>query len=772
MSERREAERTIGLFGATGIGVGAIVGGGILALAGVAFATTGPSAILAFTLNGVIALLTAWSFAQLATRFPESGGTYSFAKKVMAIETAFVIGWIVWFASIVAGVLYAFGFGAFLVLAVDTIWQSRTGGSPDWLGAPWIITLAAVGATLFFMVGLLRKAGSGGAFINIGKLVVFAILIAGGLWTLAGTAPVEIGKQLRPFFTSGGIGLIQAMGFTFIALQGFDLIAAIGGEVKDPERNIPRAMFASLIIALLIYLPLLLVVATVGVPEGMTVEELGAKRPEAIVAFAAQEYLGGFGFWLVIAAGLLSMLSALQANMLAASRVVQTMARDRTLPHWIDTLGTKRGTPHWAVVITSVIVLAVLASVRDMAMIGAASSLIFLLTFALAHLIALLAGHRLAPVRRKRSAARSMCMPVIGGVACAALAVFQGFSVPSAGLIALAWLVIGGVLYLAFFAHRAQSVDAYSEALSADLVRLRGRSPLVLVPVANPANAGAMVALANALTPPVVGRVLALTITKPPSDSDPTSGASLANAQAVLRETLAASFERGMRPEALTTVASDPWAEIIRVAKTHRCESLLLGLSSLDAPEIRSELERVIASVGSDVVVLRAPAGWRMRSVERVLVPIAGKGGHDALRARMLGSLHRLGARRVTLLRVLPESATDRECAQAKHDLDRIARDESPQGSTTIVERSDRAIDVIAAHGDSCDLVILGLQRGGRGGRVIGPFTLGIAARLNCGIIMISSRDVGGSDLRELGRKVRRAGADGLKPHGIFRPKS
>ncbi len=81
--------RHLGLLGATGVGVGAIVGGGILALAGVAFATTGPSAILAFGLNGVVAMLTAVSFAELASRFPESGGTYTHARKVLTVEAAF-----------------------------------------------------------------------------------------------------------------------------------------------------------------------------------------------------------------------------------------------------------------------------------------------------------------------------------------------------------------------------------------------------------------------------------------------------------------------------------------------------------------------------------------------------------------------------------------------------------------------------------------------------------------------------------------------------------
>ena len=74
---------------------------------------TGPSAIIAFALNGMIALLTALSFAEMSAAFPESGGTYTFAKKILSVRIAFAVGWVVWFASLGAAVLYALGFGAF-----------------------------------------------------------------------------------------------------------------------------------------------------------------------------------------------------------------------------------------------------------------------------------------------------------------------------------------------------------------------------------------------------------------------------------------------------------------------------------------------------------------------------------------------------------------------------------------------------------------------------------------------------------------------------------
>ena len=155
-------ERSIGLLGATGIGIGAIVGGGILALAGVAFATTGPSALIVFATNGVIAVLTALSFAEMSTAFPESGGTYTFAKKVLSVRSAFAFGWVGWFASIVAGVLYALGFGAYAAIVLQEGCVFVFGEAPSWLVGSDMVTALAVGATAFYTFGLVRKNSGGG----------------------------------------------------------------------------------------------------------------------------------------------------------------------------------------------------------------------------------------------------------------------------------------------------------------------------------------------------------------------------------------------------------------------------------------------------------------------------------------------------------------------------------------------------------------------------------------------------------------------------------
>ncbi len=178
-------DRNLGLLGATSVGIGAIVGGGILALAGAAFAQTGPSAVLAFALNGVIAMLTVLSFAEVASKFPESGGTYTFAKKVLSVETAFTVGWTVWFASIVAATLYAIGFSQFAIaaahqLAIGCGWETVAG----WTQLPWMPRALSAVATIGYTLLLMFRSGGGGRWENIGKLIVFVLLIVLGFWAL------------------------------------------------------------------------------------------------------------------------------------------------------------------------------------------------------------------------------------------------------------------------------------------------------------------------------------------------------------------------------------------------------------------------------------------------------------------------------------------------------------------------------------------------------------------------------------------------------------
>ena len=695
--------------------------------------------MLAFALNGVVALLTAISFAEMASKFPESGGTYTFARKVLTVEAAFMVGWVVWFASIVAAVLYAIGFAHFAMVMISDLW-SLTGTSPAWLTGSRTITSVAVVTTIVLSLSLMWKAGGGGQWVNIGKVTVFGVLILGGLWSLTRVSSTAVGANLQPFFPAGAGGLIQAMGYTFIALQGFDLIAAVGGEVREPTRNIPRAMIGSLGIALAIYQPLLFVITTVGTPAGESITSAAAHNPEGIVAVAAQNYLGPFGYWLVIVAAVLSMFSALHANLFAASRIARAMARDRALPSPLARLSKLRGTPGNAVIATAVVVVIILVVVPDVAAAGAAASLIFLITFALAHGISILVRQR-SLQRPPFRAPLFPAVPVIGGLACVGLAVFQGVAVPSAGLIAIVWLGLGGVLFLALFARRARVMDASSSARDPELVRLRGHVPLVLVPIANPQNVEVMVSLADALVPADVGRVLALTVAIAPpdwnSDEDPVP---IEKTQAVLSELLKTAGRTGIRAEALTTVASTPMEEIVRVARLHRCQSVLVGLGEISSQAQGAPMEWLLGALDADIVVLRARKDWHLSTAKRILVPIAGRGGHDELRARLLGSLTRTGAHEVSFVCVLPEHASSHEVKRAQRDLKHLAEDEQCPDYHVELVCSDDPLAVIAGRAGESDLLVLGVQRMGRHRKLFGGFTRALARVTSCPLIVLSRR--------------------------------
>lgn len=742
MNLAHTTERSIGLWGATSIGVGAIVGGGILALAGVAFAATGPSATVAFLLNGIIASLTALSFAELASRFPQSGGTYTFAKKVLSVEAAFAVGWVVWFASISAGALYALGFGYFAAFAMEHWYRAGHAQLPPWLAAPMLVPFLGVAAIGFYTLRLIWKTGGGAAhWENAGKLIVFAVLIAGGFWALSTREPQAVQDSLSPFFAAGSIGLFQAMGFTFIALQGFDLIAAAGGEIRDPTRTIPRSMFLSLAIALAIYLPLLFVVSTAGVEPGGSIVSLSKQDPEGVIAVAAEQFLGSTGYWLVVVAAVLSMLSALRANLFAASRVAAAMAGDRTMPHALSVFHPRRNTPVAAVLVTSGIIVAMVLAIPNVASAGAASSLIFLVTFALAHWIAILARLRSPGKPPPFRTPWFPVAPALGMVTCFALAVYEGATVPAAGLITAFWLSLGGLLFLGLFARSARVMDASSEGRDPEVIRLRGRTPLVLVPIANPNNAEALVTVADALSPPQVGRVMALSVAVPPKDWQPgTPMLPIRNAQMVLGDMLNASVEAGFFPEALTTVATSPWREISRIAREHRCESIVVGLSEFREPSTATPLADLLASVPCDVVVLRSTPGWKLSQVREILVPIGGLGWHDILRARLLGNLFRTGQRHVTLLRILSQDAPDSACTRARRALAAIARDEAPGYSRVKVVRSNEPGRVITEHAAESDLVILGVQRLSSRKKAFGHISLNIARETTCPILLISHR--------------------------------
>ena len=216
--------------------------------------------------------------------------------------------------------------------------------------------------------------------------------------------------------------------------------------------------------------------------------------------------------------------------------------------------------------------------------------------------------------------------------------------------------------------------------------------------------------------------------------------AATGRAQAAQREAVLQCFQGKLSPEVVLTVANDPWDEIGRMAGLHRCESLVLGLNNLADRLESPELERLMNEADCDVTILRAPAGWGLSSVRRILVPLGGGGGQNVLRARLLGGLGRSGTLEVRFLRVLRAATPERRVRIVKRQLQRTAGEEAPGfGVAHVLCRSDAQSAILEATED-VDLVVLGVQRHGRRQKAFGEIVLGIARDAPCATVLISRR--------------------------------
>jgi nucleotide-binding universal stress UspA family protein len=498
-------------------------------------------------------------------------------------------------------------------------------------------------------------------------------------------------------------------------------------------------MIISLGIALVVYLPLLLVIIVDGVPKGESVSLWCAARGHSCFADAASNFMGRTGYWLVVIAALFSTLSALQANLLSASRLLQQMAEDRTLPRIFSQEHTKYKTPAVAIFVNLVVIMFLLGVVPSLGVAGSAASLVFLITYASCHVLVCFARRRSREQSEIFRVPLFPLLPIVGAVSCLSIAVFQGINEPIAGAIVFCWLVVGTILYLSLYSKRAETVDAYFQALRPELVSYRGHSPLVLVPITNPKTAPDLVSISHALAAHGAGRVLLLkVVNRSAGDTKEELEEEVRKANEVLNSAILASAACASRPaQALLSLSDSPWREISRVAKQYRCQGLVLGVNRFDA----SPLESLLRQLDGDVALLSAPEGWDLAQVRRVLVPVGGRSYHDPLRARVLGTLLRTGLDEVCLMRVLPPGCSPSVIKEAEKKLKIRAQDEARGiGRTLIVESEEPAHAVVECAADF-DLLLLGLSRTTAGEIEFGSVVRAIASEASCATLIVGRSD-------------------------------
>ena len=747
--------RHLGLFEAVMIGVGAMIGAGIFVLTGIATGQAGPAALLAFGLNGVVTLFTALSYAELSSAIPEAGGGYSFVKKVMPNTVAFMSGWMLWFAYVVACSLYAKGFGSYFLEFFERYTPGMTHTLVNFLGHAGAVAVLTVGISLVFLaINIAGAHASGKAenIITLTKIVILVVFIVFGVRAV-GIEPALIRSNFVPFLPNGVGGILTAMGLTFIAFEGYDLIATVSEEVKDPRRTIPKAILFSLAITMTIYLLVVFVcLAAVPPAEGLPTWQLLGRYGELGIVQAAQSFMPKFGVVLVLGGGLFATLSALNATILACSRVAFSMGRDWMLPNVLSSLHSVRKTPVVAITVSGLLFM-VVAVFMPLATIGTASSLLFLLTFALVNAALIMYRSRSPESTALFHVPLYPLTPLLGIVTCVGLSVYQLVNEAVAAALAAGWVLMGLVIFMVFFSKRARLADVPKSIESPELLVLRkSKQYRMLVPLYNPERVESLIDLAGRIAGASGGEVIALSVVTLPDVTSYTEAEPfMKKAHQVLDKAMqVAVSRRHLSFYSLLKVGRNAPSEIIRVAKEQQCNLILMGYKREEDPLENSVIHSVISHYPCDVAVLKSDKGYS-ETIKRILIPIGGKEVHDRLKARMVHSISRKSDCQVTFITVIPPNSGRGVRARAQDALERAAKIyQLPHAKRDVVEHEQTAQAIIERARDQ-DLLLLGMrEEPWFKSFFFGTLAQQVASQVHCSTLLVKTHSTEQSRMKRL----------------------
>lgn len=710
--------RNLGLFDITMIGVGAMIGAGIFGLTGIAAGVAGPvGLLLAFFLNGALTSLTGLSYAELGAAFPQAGGGYAWVKEGLARIYGFYAGWLSWFSHSVACSLYAVLFGTFFVELLE-MGDLHPGHDILFWGLTatqvWVKIFAVLAALLFVMINVRGSSETGliGNIVTIFKVIVLGLLVIFGLRAMMNMPNWADNFWRDPSPLPNGIGgIILAMGLTFVAFEGYEIIAQSGEEVKDPGRNVPRAIFLAIAIVVVIYLAVAFVSIGAlqqdsGLPNWVYMGENGER---AMIETARS--IMPYGALMMVLGGLASTISALNATIYSSSRVSFAMGRDRDLPAVFGRIHPRNKTPHWAVWLSGLLIMfmAVAFPIEDVA---SGASITFLLLFLMVN-IALIRLRTTRPDLVRPFRAPFVPWLQIISIGLQLVLAVELFELsPTAWVTTGVWLLLGLLVYSRYGGIQ-EATKIEDTILLEETVAMRDYS--VLLPVANEvmarqlANFGALFALANR------GELFALNVIRVPAQLGVTDGrAFLRRSRPLLDEVVAVGREFNVPVRTMLRLGRDISDSILSAAQEREANLMILGWPGQTRHRDQAFgtiIDLMAQNPPCDLAVVR----FRRSSapMQKILVPVAG--GPNTRMALELAvtqadALEQVTGQRPTVVALnlaLGESPTAEQMDRQRQQLiDQFELAELP--IEIEVTHAQDVVEGILAAAVNCDQIVIG----------------------------------------------------------------
>lgn len=407
-----ELKQSLGLFDAVSVSVGAIIGGGIFVVTGIAAGLAGSALVVSMLVAALISLLTALSFVELTTWQPKEGSIYEYTYQLVSPFAGFLVGWMWILSNTFAGAAVSLGFAYYLTALVPSL-------NPNIVAAIVCLIFTAINYYSIKQSALINN------ILVTAKLLILAFFIGYGL-TFMNTANFQPFQPLN-------IGVFSGAVFFFFAYGGFARTAVIAEEVKNAKRNVPRAMLIALAISTIVYV--LVGIVAVGLVGPAKLANSNSPLEEAMKA------TGNPAASTTIAlGGILATASVLLTSILGVSRMTYAMAKRKHLPQALGKLDPKRNTPALAIWIIGT-AMTILVLITDLSRVVAIGSFALLFFYTLANISAI----RLKT--QKRTYPR--ILPALGAVSCLALLGFELIASLQSWIIGTLTLIIGAVYYVA-----------------------------------------------------------------------------------------------------------------------------------------------------------------------------------------------------------------------------------------------------------------------------------------------------------------------------------
>ena len=679
-----ELSRDLGLTSALAIGIGTMIAAGIFTLSGLAIGYVGSGAIVSFVLAAIVATFTALTYCEFVSIYPQTGEGYLYARKTFTAPLAYFVGWALFLGYTSSCAFYIASLSSyFYEFIFETPLRALSG------------LVILVGLTLLNIRGT-KESGKFQIIVTAAKVILLIWFIFGGLKFIE---PAQLVERFNSDI--GDLGSTAAL--VFITFFGFSAIAASAGEVKNPVKNIPKAIFISMAVVTILYILVVLVVLFAGLTE----------YSESSMGEAAKKFLGGPGGYVIIAGAIFSMISASNASIMAGARVMMSMSKLGHLPKELGVVNRKTRTP----IVSTIIVggaIAIFALILPLEDLSYFSNTVLLIALILVNAALIIHRKKFPNIERPFKVPLMPLLPILGILANLYL-LSQIFQHPIPFFLAIAALILGMLGFIAWKGSEAEekAIPGLSSVVAhtiGDGTHNKNRFR-VLVPIANPNNIEPLITMAADIAAERGGEILLMSIIKVPEQVSPSSvDQQLIDKQKmVVRQAQIFAAKSGATVSSIIRVGHNVARAILETSRERKCDLILLGWKGHTSSRekiLGTITDAIITHARTDIMLVKLMSNDPIR---KILLPTAG-GEHAQAAEEYAASLMKKQQGKLVLCRVVTASSTE-QSAKNKEALqeaqNRIAIYNGFPATSQIIQNDNVEKGIVSAARDF-DAVMVG----------------------------------------------------------------